>query len=438
MRRTLATLGALAVVLVAANVALARTHLVWDLSAGRSNTLSAETLRVLGRVREPVRMTALFAREQPGRVEAATLLSRYRAANHRIAFEIADPALRPGAAPGGADPGNVVVAGYGRVEVAPFAIEIDITSALARLLRGSPGTVCFTSGHGERDPSDRGPAGYSSAAKLLADNAYRVRSADLLATPRVPEGCEAIVVAAPAEPLGEPARDAVLAYLRSGGKAAVLADPSSGVDPSELTREWGIGFVRGLVVATDPADHLPGDPLSPIVRRYTAVPAVRGLGPTFFPGVEQVTVEQGGGGLTVAVAARTGDGAYLERDPSGGAVAFDPTTDVAGPIAVGAAADDSSVEGAVIRRTRVLAWGDADFASNRFVSDASNARLFVQAVDWLTQSEPLIAAVPSFPAVRELRLTQQRSTYMLVLTAGIVPLLYLFAGALVWAVRRGR
>jgi ABC-type uncharacterized transport system involved in gliding motility auxiliary subunit len=89
-------------------------------------------------------------------------------------------------------------------------------------------------------------------------------------------------------------------------------------------------------------------------------------------------------------------------------------------------------------RTLVIAFGDVDFASNAFFSEASNAKLFIQAIDWLTQPEDLVTAVPNFPKVRELKLTQARNRYMLVLTAGIVPGLFLIAGAMVWVLRRGR
>jgi ABC-type uncharacterized transport system involved in gliding motility auxiliary subunit len=86
----------------------------------------------------------------------------------------------------------------------------------------------------------------------------------------------------------------------------------------------------------------------------------------------------------------------------------------------------------------VIAWGDVDFATNAYFGEASNAKLFIQAIDWLTQPEELVTAVPNFPKVRELKLTQARSRYILLLMAGIIPGLFVIAGAMVWVVRRGR
>jgi hypothetical protein len=100
--------------------------------------------------------------------------------------------------------------------------------------------------------------------------------------------------------------------------------------------------------------------------------------------------------------------------------------------------EEAQTERARIERTRVLAWGDVDFATNAFLNDGSNAALFVQAIDWLTQPEDLVTAVPNFPAVRELELTQARSRYILFLMAIVVPALFLIAGGIVWALRRSR
>jgi hypothetical protein len=153
-----------------------------------------------------------------------------------------------------------------------------------------------------------------------------------------------------------------------------------------------------------------------------------------------VAKDTGNPGLSVAELALTSRLGYLDRRD---AERFDPKVDREGPVAVGAAADQSEVthagtSRAGILRTRILAWGDVDFASNEFIGDAANARLFIQGIDWLAQPEELVTAVPSFPKVRELDLTEARSRYLLGVTAAIIPGLFLVAGGFVWVLRRGR
>ena len=446
-RRMAVSLGAITAILFGANIGVSRARVAWDLTAEGSATLSDETLRVVREVDRRIEITAFFSRDTIGRVEASTLLSRYRKANRRITFRVLDPALAPGEAQrlGVSESGSAAVQDVRdpqKVEVAPYTIEIDVTSAIARLVRDVHATVCFSSGHGEPEVSDDSPAGLSGATKLLRDNGYRVRSVDLLTSPRIPDGCAALVVAAPTSALSEDATDAIGAYLRDSGKAFALADPLAPGDLSVLTRPWGIRFVSGVVVEGEENSHLPQDVTAPIVRRYAGpTPVVRGLGPTFFPGAMGVEARPtDDAGLSVSEIAYTSALAYLDREDPG---SFDPRQDREGPVALGAAADDSEVvrpgtTGAGIRRTRVLAWGDVDFVTNAFLSDASNSQLWIQGIDWLTQSEDLVTAVPNFPKVRELDLTQARSRYLLLLTAGVIPGLFLIAGGFVWVVRRGR
>ena len=446
-RRAFVLLGAFVAVVLAANIGIGRLGLAWDLTAEGSASLSDETLRVLHEVDRRIDITAFFPRDAVGRVEASTLLSRYRKANRRITFRILDPKLAPGEAQrlGVQEIGSAAVqevADRERTEIAQYTVEIDVTSAIARLIRDVDATICFTAGHGERDSRDTSAAGLSQGAAVLEHNGYRVRTIELLATPRVPRSCRAVVVAAAASSLGDEAAAALRDYLEAAGKAFIIADPDAEADLTPVTRAWGIRFRRGVVFERDPDSHLPDDNTAPIVARYAGgSPPVRGLGPTFFPQAMAVQArETGDPGLTVGEIAFASESAYLDREDL---ERFDPGVDLEGPIAVGAAADSSEVdrpgtERASIRRTRVLAWGDVDFVTNGFIADAANARLWIQGIDWLAQPEDLVTAVPTFPKIRELELTEARSRYLLGLTAGVIPGLFLIAGGFVWVIRRGR
>lgn len=447
--RAVVALVALVVLLGAGNWFAQRSVVAWDLTSEGSGTLSEETHRVLDELDRRVRITAFFGRDDVGRVEAATLLSRYRRANRRIEWRILDPRVYPGEAQrlGAIQRGQAVIEPLedpGSAEVAQFTIEIDLTSALARIARGTDATLCFTSGHGERSPEERGPTELREAAELLRDNGYAIATIDLLVDPEVPDDCDALVLAAPREGPSEAAVEAVVEYLRAAGKAFVLADPAAEPDLSPLTENWGITFRHGIVVEADPGSRLSDDPTAPVVRRFdSSNPAVRGLAPVFFPASIGIVTEapEDRPGLSVATVAVTSADAYLER--GGDNLSFDPGEDEEGPIGVIAAADESEVRGATterpeIRRTRILATGDVDFASDRHLGDGANARLLLQGVDWLTQPEPLVGAVPNFPEIRELELTDARSRYVLFLTAGAVPGMFLLAGGFVWVVRRGR
>jgi len=262
---------------------------------------------------------------------------------------------------------------------------------------------------------------------------------DLLREPRVPPGCTVLLVPGPTVGFSGAADRAVSAWVEQDGRLLLLADPAA-EEPvlEDLLADLAIRVERGVVFEGDGSNVVGGDVTAPIVTRYpSASPVTRRLAPTFFPLVQAVLVgEPDDDALTVATLATTSDTSYLERDPV--TPEFDPRHDVGGPVPIAAVADRSRVDGVDVRRTRVMVVGDVDFASDAFLDEAGNAQLVRQAVAWLAESEDLVAISPNLPADRPLRLTDARLTYARLLTVGVIPALFLLAGALVWALRRGR
>lgn len=440
IRRVLAA----AVVIVALGVLVTvaeETRRTYDLTAERSLSLSEQTEQVVRAVRRDATVTAFIGRDDAGRAEISALLGRYRRLNRRIDVRLLDPAASPGeasrlgVAPNAA--GLAVTMGD-ETERASIISEQHVTAALARLVRGNRATVCFLAGHGENDPTVMTSDGMTSAAQVLTDNGYSLDQLDLLTRPEVPARCTGVVLAAPKTDLG-PAAAAIGRYLAAGGRALVLSDPVSAVDLNPLVEPYGMGFVKGFVLEGDESMRMPGDPFTLAVLRYRSTsPVARGLPPTLFPGAESVTVDADTetAGLSATAIIRSSDLAYLETEPA--SAAFDPAKDRAGPVIIGAGADLSGNIGGTIRRSRVVAIGDVDWATNAYVGQAGNATLFVQAMDWLTLAEDLVSVSPNLPRLRALELTEGRARYARLLSAGVIPGLFLLTGALVWALRRGR
>lgn len=432
--RLLRTAAAL-VAIVAVGVVAARTHTVHDLTEERALTLTAQTLGVLATLDRDVEITAFLRRDEPGRVEAAALLDRYAKVNRRIDWAVVDPDDAPGEVLRlGVDPvfGGVAVRAGDEVEVAATATEQDLTAALARLARERAAEVCLTVGHGE--------SAVFAAAALLEGQGYAVRPIDLLARPEVPESCTAVVLAGPAAPLG-PAGAALGRWLADDGRLLVLADPANDVDLAAVLDGTGLGIRRGVVFEGDASAVVGGDVTSPIVSTYSSGhPVVRRLAPTYFPGVQEVTVDDGAEaavpGLTVSRLADTTPASYLETAPV--EAVFDPSVDTPGPITVAAASERTRNDGTEIHRTRVVVVGDVDFATDRYLGEAGNATLLTRAVAWLTLDDELLALSPNLPADRPLRLTDARIRYARLLAAGVVPAVYLLVGAMTWAARRAR
>lgn len=416
----------------------ARHHL-YDLTEHDALTLTSQTRAVVRAVDRRVDVTLFLGPDDPGRPEAASLLERYRRANHRVHYRVVDPAAAPTLVHSLAvDPTvDVVAASQGKfVARAPTVTEQDITSLLAQVDRRVHATICFTAGHGEADLANEAPDGLAAVGRLLASNGYTTQSVDLLATPSIPAECDGLVVAAPTAELGD-AAPAIDAFLRANGRALVMSDPVSTVDLTPLLRRYHVGFVRGIAFDADTNAHLPDDIATLIVRSYRSTnPAVRGLPPTLFPGAGGIVATGGDtGGLTTAALVQAGDTSYLERQPEH--VGFTKSEDVRGPITLVMAADRSRVTGPnAIARSRIVATADVDFATNAFIAEGGNARLLVQSVDWLMTQEDLVPLNANIPAYRPLALTTARATSARVLSVGVIPAAFVLAGLSVWAVRR--
>jgi hypothetical protein len=437
--RTIVLLLALVVLGVVAD----RTHRLYDLTASHALTLTRETRAVLRDVDQRVEVTAFIGRDESGRPEAAALLQRYHRLNAKVHWKIVDPADAPTVVQRlGIDPTvNVLAASIAtRVARAPTVTEADVTSVLAQVTRNVQATLCVATGHGEADAASEDDAGMAGASRLLQLNGYRVRTVDLLATPTVPDDCSGLLLAAPTAPLG-PAAGAISSYLADNGRAVVLADPLSTVDLDPVLAPYRISIVRGIALDPGADSHLPDDEASVIVRRYRSVhPLVRRLAPTLFPAADAVVIGDltGAGGLSSVALVETSDDGYLETKP-GEHPGFTVGEDRKGPVALVAAGDRSRVTGPTsIERSRVAVFGDVDIATNKFIGTGGNARLFLQAVDWATLREDLVPLNANLPAYRPLDLTRGRTRYARVLSVGVVPGLFLLAGAWVWAVRRSR
>lgn len=442
VRRVVLAIVLLAVSFLAVVVADDQRRLV-DLTEGETLTLSTQTRDVLDALDRDVEITVFIRRSEPGRVEAVTLLDRYRRINRRIDVEIVDPDDSPGEVERlGVDPllGGVVVRSGDRTETVPFATEGDLTGALARLVRDDETVVCATTGHGERALDDDAGAGIAALGDLLQRDGFRPTAIDLLAAPRIPDDCAVVLTAAPTAPFGPDAEAALADWVEADGRLLLLSDPLAETTPAAgVLADHGLTVERGVVFEGDAGGVVAGDVSAPIVSRYpSASPVVRGLAPTYFPVVQEVAVDRSveGDGLTVGVLAETSEASYLERNPL--EPAFNPTTDRPGPVSVVAAADRSRVEGDDVRRTRIVVTGDVDFATDERIREAGNAQLLRQAVAWLTETEDLVAISPNLPADRPLRLTDARAGYARLLTVGVVPSLFLLVGAMVWALRRNR
>jgi hypothetical protein len=101
-----------------------------------------------------------------------------------------------------------------------------------------------------------------------------------------------------------------------------------------------------------------------------------------------------------------------------------------------APAPDATPDPASKPESRIVVFGDSDFASNSGLGVPGNRDLFMNAVSWLAQQENLISIRPRDPDDRRVTLTAQAQTAVFWLSLFIIPGLLLLAGVQTWWRRR--
>ena len=419
-----------------------------DLTANRGFTLATQTQQVLEDLREPVEVFGFFTPEDVARPAADGLLREYSLRSNNFSYEIVDPETDPAKANRfDVDQNGIVVfSSRDRVARTTDLTEQAFTTSLLQATGTQLKTVCFTSGHGELSVLGTTDIGMSLARAALERELYIVRDFGFSSAGRVPEECSAVIVAGPTRDLTaeeDSVDEGVLLrnYLGSGGNILFLLTKDTPVTWLTLLYEAGIGAGGGAIV--DPGSFAQPDVTTPTIRPEGYLPNHPITGPlidrslvTFFPLVTRVAPLPPGlafPGTEVYPLAFTTDRSWLEKDIENlSSPRYDAEVDLRGPLAIA-----SAVEFPAANDTgRIVAIGNASFASNQFVNSAGNIDLFMNSANWLTEQEALIGIRARLNAPRLLVLTQREASWIFYSGVGVFPALMLLVGGWTWWRRR--
>ena len=449
---TTGVLVALAIV-VAVNYLSARQNKRWDLTANQQNSLSEQTVKVLQGLTAPVKFV-VFER-QTGMEPFRSRLNEYAYQSPQVSVEYIDPDTRPVVAKeyGIQQYGTVVVDYMGRRERVTSNTEQDLTNGLIKALSGEERKVYFVQGHGEKEPNDTERDGYSALSGMLRGDNYMVERLVLAQQKDVPEDATVVVIGGPTSDLLPAEIDALRRYLARAGKLMVLVDPPVGGQPvslpnlDALIKEWGITLGNNVVVDVSGATN---DPSIAVAATYPMHAITEQFGTlTIYPLARTVDPVSGGvNGRTAQPIVETSRGSWAETNLASltsGVQMDEEGGDKPGPLPVGVAvsAPAESVAGAQGTsgdapkpETRVVVFGDSDFASNAYAGVPGNPNLFANAVNWLAQQEGLIAIRPTEAADRRVTMTPRQQTLALLTSVFVLPGLVFAAGIYTWWRRR--
>jgi len=445
----LSVLFVLGIAVVTNVLAARRLDKQWDFTSEKFFTLSEQTTKVISSLNQPVHVIGFFTSDPNDfryrdRRQAEELLKLYqRTSSGKLTYEFIDPYQNPqrARAYGVENESKTIFEQGERRESTTTVSETDFTSALLRLTSAKTPTLYFLTDHDERRIDEYGRTGLSDIAETLKKQNIAVKTLSLRSTNpmKVPDDADALVIAGPRLPLDASEIYALDAYAKRGGRFLVLFDP-----PTESVtglRDWlktyGIRVGNDLVIDLSAYFQSPENPIGQF-ESHQITESFRRLNRAvpFIASCSVRKAETLPKEWSIETLVTTSDNqlaTWAETDFS----TFPPRrdrADVPGPVSIGIAAKETKSKG---EGARFVVIGDSDFASN-LVAPMGGSDFFVNAINWLTLQENLIAIPPKDPSERRLRPMASRGEFLLLLgvTMFFVPLLFAGIGLGVWLKRR--
>lgn len=436
------------VLLVGLNFVLARHHHRFDVTEAGVYTLSPQSRRVLGRLKEDLVFTAFV---EGGRDEQlANLLDSYRYASSRVKVRMVDPDREPGLA----EQMHIttlrsVHVRYGKEStVVTEPSEEKLTNAIIRVTSTKKKVVYYVTGHGE-NPLDavQDPRGFSAAKEALQNENYEVKELVLPTVNKVPDDASVVVIAGPKRPLRDYEVSALDSYLRRGGRLLAMLGPRQGTKLEKLLADWGVKLGHDIVI--DRELRLFQGPrlgVTPITKSYGYHPITEDFRDyTIFPETRSVSPDATGKkGISATTLVRTGRTSWAETDLDGvfkqHRAALDPN-DRRGPISIAVAVTAKLRDMGIDHdgEARLVVVGTPLFADNQnLVATRPNRDLFLNAAGWLVGQEELVSIRPRSIRASRADLTPAQVFNVFFLSVLLLPELLIGAGLAVWWSRRSR
>lgn len=423
--------------------AAARSQLRFDGTADARFELFPATRDALAGLGElGVRATLFQERADPRARRTRLLLDRMAEAGpvtvHQRFFEEAEDEVDRFGVTG---TNSVVLELGGRHETVDRPTEGALLQAIQRL-RGSETRVLYTAiGEGEGDLASGEPTGYTGLAAALQAEGYEVRGLVLSAVETVPDDAAGLLIVGPQRGLRPESAAALRRYLdEAGGRVVVLLEPGVESGLEGLLGDYGFALPGGVVVdpASGPVEGAPAG-VNPILGAYAPHPVTRGLEPrtmTFFLRARPVIAARKPApddalASLVFTSPRAWLAANVEEVQRGRPPSRDAETEEQRfPLAAAGVYPRAGGE------ARIVAFGDADFATNQYLRSLYNLDLLVNAIHWALAREDAITVRPKEVTPSQDPLTPQQTLAMFYGVGLLLPELLLLAAVVAWARRR--
>jgi|GEM_PF-62684 len=434
---------------------LDRHGLRFDLTEDGLYTLSADTEQLLSRVDDENRFVTVktFMSKEEG-MRFQDTLEEYDYLSRNFDYEIVDPQKNRleveqfGIRHRGTSIVEVLADGKVTTERFEEQTEEALSNAIQRALKAEERRLSSTGGHGEGQLTLVDGRGYSILNGRIKELNFDIEEGVDLSRDELAQGGQVLLVLAPKEPFTSSEVDALRLHLKRGGDALLLLDPGPPTGLEALLEEYSVDLGQDFIVDLSPVGQLFGADVSmPVVLQYGAHPIAETLTRgtmSFYPFARSVSEGSYQPGVEVDELVLTDQSSWGESDLSpvlgeGGKVEFDEGTDRSGPLSLAVAvhADaDTAMGGREDDRTRLVVFGDADFATNDYFGQHANGELIINSLNWLVEGEDKLEIPMKTPRSNPINLIGNEGDIILWLSVFVLPLAVALCGMVV-VLRRG-
>lgn len=434
------------------------SNIRWDVTQAKQHTLSSNTIEFIRSLKSEVKLTAFYVGMPPKYLQ--DLFKEYqRVSAGLISSEIIDPieqiayAAKFGNVVSGKERKVIVQSNDSRKEVdftQEFLSEEKLTNAIIRASR-APRQVYFLTGHNEYSLLNKDNVGLSTFKKLLADNNIQSKPLMLGITQSIPDDCDVLIIAGPQNELTSKEENLIIEYLKKGGDALFLIENTLVTTPDKpltaeqqgknpalnnILNQWGLNVQADIVV--DLTNHVGDDVGSPATKNYPHHKAItEGLDYTFYVRPRSIRVlEQRRPTIKLAPIASTAskENSWGETNRTLN-IQFDPKLDTAGPVPFAyVVLEEKKAEEKQenkITNTRLIVFTDADFLTNVYIKQYSNAQMGLNIVNWLAELDYQVFLSAKEIKVERLDLTSKQKRQVIVILF-LLPFFFVIVGLIVW------
>jgi len=429
-----------------------RHYFRWDLTASGEHTLSDKTLQALKTIQEPVKVLAFVKEPSEEASNVKKLLAAYEYHLKGLSFEMVDPDRNPALTKqyNIQALNTVILEGFGRSQTVKTPDEESLTNALVRLSKSRTEKVYWVMGHGERTFKSTAPESLASIHQNLS-NQHIEFVALTLAQKDIPSDAALAVVAAPEKNLFPEEVASLQRFLNKGGSLLVFLEPYQDAGLKQFLREYGVVMSSDIVV-DKMSRVMGGDFLLPMIVSYGNHEITRNFRLlSFFSLARSVELDKEvkKKGLTLTNLALTSQESWAETDRDAlnqGKARLD-AEDRQGPLSLAVIVEldpketkgeEGKEEDKITGEGKLAVFGDADFASNKFVSLAGNSELMINTMNYLVGRKDLITIPEKERPADHLMLTRNQGLMLFWIPVVVIPLLVIVLGVVVWRKRRSR